>query len=337
MKFLRTFSAHRNGSRLLLGSLLFLLLATVGAFFAGAARVRGEDFLALLRGEFTTGASILYYVRLPRIVAALFTGAALAVAGALIQTLLGNPIAGPNIIGVNAGAGLGAAIFCVLAPTAAAALPAAAFVGALAAVLTVWTIARLTGASRVTIILAGVAINSLIGAITDGIETIWPDTILARAQFRIGGLKALSTQVLVPACILIALALLVAFLMHNELDLLALGDETAASLGLAVRRCRLSLLLCSALLAGAAVSVAGLVGFVGLLVPHAARFFTGSEAKRMLPLSAVWGAGLMLVCDTLARVLFAPYELPVGVILSVLGAPGFLWLLLRRGKGSGYA
>ncbi len=333
MKSLRTSSAgtERKNARLFLTSILALGLLIAAAACVGAAKIQAADISGLFTGDYTrSGTRILRYVRLPRIVAALFAGAGLAASGAIIQTLLGNPIAGPNIIGVNAGAGLGAALCCVIAPAAVGVVPVAAFAGALAAMLLVYGIAKKTGASRLTLVLAGVAISSLLNALTDTVQTLVPDALVSTTEFRIGGLSAVSEQVLLPACALILLALAVACLMHRELDLLALGDETAASLGLRVKGCRFVLLLCAAACAGAAVSFAGLVGFLGLIVPHAARFFVGSEARRLLPLSALWGAGLMLACDTLARTLFAPYELPVGILLAVLGAPFFLWLLVRR-------
>ena len=300
----------------------------------GAVRVPVSDLWAVLLGERSTpSARILLYVRLPRTVAALFAGAGLAGAGVIIQTLLNNPLAGPNIIGVNAGAGFAAVLCCSLFPARPWLLPWGAFVGALAAVLLVYGVAKKTGASRITIVLAGVAVNSFLNAGTDTIHTLIPDALVGSNAFRIGGLAALSVDTLWPACILIAAALCLAFALRNELDILALGDDIAGSLGLPVRTFRFLLLVAAACLAGASVSFAGLLGFVGLIVPHAARFLAGAETRFLLPLSAAMGAAFLTLCDILARVLFAPYELPVGILLSYIGAPFFIWLLLRQRGG----
>lgn len=321
---------------LLLGlSAVLLLILTVISLCVGAVRLNlGQIFEVLFRGgRDSAAARILLHVRLPRTAAAVFAGMGLAGAGVIIQTMLNNPLAGPNIIGVNAGAGFAAVLFCALLPTSALMIPIGAFLGALATVLLVYQIAKRTGASRITLVLAGVAVNSLFNAFTDTVHTLVPEALVGGNSFRIGGLATLSVKVLWPACILIILGLLFAFLMRNELDLLALGDDTAVSLGLNVKRYRFLLLMAAACLAGASVSFAGLLGFVGLLVPHMARFWVGSESRFLLPLSALLGGIFLTFCDTLARVVFAPFELPVGIVLSYLGAPFFIWLLLKRKGG----
>ena len=323
---------HKNAPWLLLVLSCFVLavLATV-SLCVGAAGVTLPQIWSVLCGERESAAArILLYVRLPRTVAAVFAGAGLAGAGVIIQTLLNNPLAGPNIIGVNAGAGFFAVLFCAVFPAAPRFVPLGAFAGALITVLLVYNIARKTGASRITIVLAGVAVNSFLNACTDTVHTLVPDALVGGNTFRIGGLASLSTKTLWPACILIGVALAGALLLRNELDLLALGDDTAASLGLPVKLFRFLLLMAAACLAGASVSFAGLLGFVGLIVPHIARFWVGSETRYLLPLSALLGGAFLTLCDILARTLFAPFEIPVGIILSFLGGPFFIWLLVRR-------
>ena len=316
---------------LLIGSAVGVVLCALLGIGLGAAPVGVSDWRQVLSGNFESPiARILLYVRLPRVAAGLFAGAGLAVAGVIIQTILGNPLAGPNIIGVNAGAGFFAVVCCALFPALPLLVPMGAFLGAMVSVLLVYGIAHKTDASRITIVLAGVAINSFLNACTDTVQTLIPDALPAGNAFRIGGLASVSTSILVPACVLIVIALAATFFLRNELELLGLGEETAASLGLPTKRIRFYLLLCAACLAGASVSFAGLIGFVGLIVPHAARFFVGSSARHLLPLSALWGAGLVVLCDTLSRILFAPYELPVGIVLSFLGAPFFVWLLIKK-------
>lgn len=309
-------------------------LAVLASLCFGGVSLSPGQLLAVFGGEKTTAAArILLYVRLPRTAAALFAGAGLAGAGVVIQSLLNNPLAGPNIIGVNAGAGFAAVLCCVFFPALPQVVPVGAFLGALLAVLLVYGVAKRTGASRLTIVLAGVAVNSFLNAGTDTVHTFVPDALVGSNAFRIGGLTGLSAKILWPACLMITLALVFAFLLRNELDILSLGDETAATLGLPVKLYRLLLLVAAACLAGASVSFAGLLGFLGLIVPHAARFLVGAETRWLLPLSALMGALMLTVCDILARVLFAPYELPVGILLSFLGAPFFIWLLLHNRGG----
>ena len=156
-------------------------------------------------------------------------------------------------------------------------------------------------------------------------------------DFRVGGFGSVSYIRLIPAGVLIVLALTAVLSLHNELDVLALGEETARGLGMNVKKTRTLLLVLCAMLAGAAVSFAGLLGFVGLIVPHAVRRISGSESKYLLPLSAMGGAAFVALCDTAARVVFAPFELPVGILLSVLGGPTFLLLLLNRKGGRTHA
>ena len=281
-------------------------------------------------GELLQNMDILRYVRLPRVLAAMFAGAGFAGCGVIIQTLLGNSLAGPNIIGVNSGAGLMTLIAAALFPLSPLMRPLAAFAGALTAVLLVLLLARKTNASRMTILLAGVILNSLFNAASEAMCTFFPELSIGYGAFRTGGFSAVQTSVLYPAMILIAAAGIIAVMKADVLEMLSLGDETAFALGVPVGRYRLFFLLCAASMAGAAVSFAGLIGFLGLIVPHAARSAAGEEIRRLLPLSMIWGALLLLVCDTVARTAFAPFELPVGIVMSLIGAPVFIRMLLRR-------
>ena len=309
------------------------LAAAVLSLCLGAVTVSPGELAAVVFGGQRTGtaAQILLYVRIPRTLGCLLAGAALACSGAIIQTVLANPLAAPNIIGVNSGAGVGAALCCALFPTAAAALPFASFAGAFAGVMLVLLIAERAGASRITLVLAGVAISGMFSACIDAVLTVYPVALIGYSDFRIGGMANLTVQRIAPAGWMIVFCLAAAFVFSNEMDVLALGSDTAQSLGLPVRRVRVLLLMIAAALAGAAVSFAGLLGFVGLIAPHMARRLVGSEGRFLLPACAFGGAALLTVCDILARVLFAPYELPVGIVLSLAGGPFFLWLLFRRG------
>ena len=319
--------------------LALLALAMLGAALLslclGAAAVSPREILSVLSGggKGTTAASILLYVRLPRTLGCLLAGAALAVSGAVIQTVLANPLAAPNIIGVNSGAGLGVALCCAVLPTAAAAVPFAAFLGAFAGVMLVLLISEKAGASRMTLVLAGVAISAMLSAGSDLITTLRPEATLGMSAFMIGGFSGVTASRLAAAIAYIAPALILALFTAGDLDVLGLGDEVAQSVGLRVRRVRVTQLMLACVLAGAAVSFSGLIGFVGLIVPHAIRRVTGGEHRALLPLSILGGAVLMLFCDTISRTLFAPYEVPVGILLSLLGGPFFLLLLMKNRRG----
>ncbi|MBQ9662580.1 MAG: iron ABC transporter permease [Oscillospiraceae bacterium] len=297
-----------------------------------------QILLALFEGDrASTSARIIAHVRLPRTFASLLTGAALAVSGAMIQSVLENPLAAPNVIGVNTGAGLAVALCSALMPGAFAFLPVAAFLGALAGVLLVMLIGERTGASRLTLVLAGIAVSAVFSGAIDMILTLVPESLSAYSDFRIGGFAGVTMQKIRPAAVVIGAAFLLASSLAPQMELLALGQDTARSLGLRVKPVRILLLTAAAALAGAAVSVAGLVGFVGLIVPHAARKLSNGEGLWLLVFSALGGAAFVTVCDLIARTLFSPYELPVGIVLSFLGGPFFLWLILRRKGGRGDA
>ena len=279
---------------------------------------------------------ILCFVRLPRTAAAVLAGAALGVAGALIQSVLNNAMASPNVIGVNAGAGLGALLAASLVPGAAALLPGVAFVGALVAALFIWMLAAVAGLSRTTLILAGVTVSSILTACMNTLKLLFPDVAVGSTAFLLGTLSGVTTAQVQRALPWLAAGFVLAALLAADLNVLQLGEDMAAGLGLPVARVRFAALLTAALLAGAAVSFAGLLGFVGLLAPHIARRLVGGDNRRLLPVTALASADLMLLCDVAARVLFAPFELPVGVLLSLVGGPFFLFLLLRRKRSRLY-
>lgn len=314
---------------LLFGALLLPACFLFSLSFGAGSYTIFEMLRAALHGE-SAASNILMLVRLPRTLAALGAGAGLAAAGAVIQTTLDNPMAGPSIIGVNSGAGFAAVLFLALFPGNMTMLPFAAFLGALFAVLLISFAAQKTGASRTTLILSGVAVNALLGAASDAVTTFSPDTLTGISSFRVGSFASLSPKALFPALFLIAAALILALCLRNELEILSMGDETAYSLGLNASRARFFLLLSAAAMAGASVSVAGLLGFVGLIVPHALRLLLRGKRRLLLPASALFGGSFVLFADTLCRIVFSPYEFPVGVAMAFLGAPLFLYLLFRK-------
>lgn len=311
-----------------------LLTAIVSGVLLGASGLSAADLLRALRtinGD-SPEARILRYARIPRVMACLLCGAALAVSGAVIQGVLANRLASPSIIGVNSGAGLAVTLCSAMGIAGGWRLSLSAFLGAFAAVMAVSLGAKKWGASRGTVILMGVAMNSLLGALSDAVAILAPDTVMMRNDFRVGDFSAVTYAKLIPAAVVILAVLLALCTLSNELDVLALGDESAKGLGMDAGVMRTLFLLLSAALAGMAVSVAGLLSFVGLLVPHAVRRTASGEARHLIPLCALFGAGFVTLCDTVSRVIFAPYELPVGIIMAFLGAPFFLFVLIR-GKG----
>lgn len=276
---------------------------------------------------------ILHYARLPRVLACFLAGGALSLSGAVLQKVLANQLASPSIIGVNAGAGLGITISCACGIFSGWIFSLSAFVGSLITVLVLVILSRKFNVSKTTVILGGVALNSMLTAFSEAITVLDPSVAAMTTEFRVGGFSAVSAEKLLPSGILILMTFLVLMLLTNELELLSLGDESAQGLGLKVRTFRLLFLILAALLAGCAVSFAGLLSFIGLLVPHAVRKFSGSEVRHHLPLCFLLGAGFTALCDLAARLFFMPYELPVGVIMAVLGAPCFVLLLLRKKGG----
>lgn len=313
--------------------LLFAVAAGMMGLLLGAANLTtGELLGALLGEEMGAAALILRYARLPRVLGSLLCGAALAVSGAVIQGVLANPLASPSIIGVNSGAGLAVTVCAAMGIAGGWWMSAFAFAGAFGAVMAVSLGAKKWGASRGTVILMGVAMNSLLGAMADGVVTLVPEAAMLRSDFRIGDFSAVTEAKLIPGVAVILGAMAVLLTLLNELDVLTLGEDTAKGLGLRTGRVRTVFLLLAAALAGAAVSIGGLLSFVGLLVPHTVRRMATGESRHLIPLCGLFGAGFVTFCDTLARTLFTPYELPVGILMAFLGAPFFLFVLLK-GKG----
>lgn len=336
MKSLQRSYTPRHETAVVLAMVLAAGIAAVLSLCLGAVRLTPEELVrALLEGTQGVAGRIFWFVRLPRTLAALLTGAALAVSGVVIQTVLHNPLAAPNIIGVNAGAGFAVALAAVFFPGSLGEIPWLSFLGAITAAAVVLAISRLTGASKITLVLGGVMISSLFNAAIDALLTFQPDALTGYADFRVGSFRDITMARVENVVLPLTVALAGILLAAPALEILSLGDETAASLGLSVRPVRMVLLFLAAVLAGAAVSLAGIIGFVGLIVPHFIRRLTGEKLLPLLLASAFGGAAFVAFCDTAARTLFAPYELPVGVVLSFLGVPVFLWQLLRSRRRRG--
>lgn len=318
----------------LLGALVAVtLLAALLGLRCGSAQLSFSQIIdGLLRVDPQSAETqILWVVRLPHVAGCLLAGMALAVSGVLLQTATNNPLAGPNIIGVNAGAGFAMVLGMCAAPMAYRWFPVMAFAGAFACTVLIVFVANRAGGSRVTIVLAGVAVSTLLSAGISLLRLMHPDMALAYNAFSAGGVSGVTFgDMAIPALIILA-ALAGAMLLSGRLNLLCLGDSMVRSLGVQVTFLRTLALILASACAAAAVSFAGLLGFVGLMVPHIARRLVGgADVRKLLPVSALLGATLVVLADLLGRVLFAPSEIPAGIITAFIGAPFFFVLLLQR-------
>ena len=298
----------------------------------GAVDVPLADIWDSLTGQAPEGPlrQIIVELRLPRTVSAVVVGAALGVAGALLQGALGNPLASPDVIGVTGGAGFGAMLALLVWPSAIALLPVAALTFGLIAAAVVfaigWSGAHAGSIGRV--ILAGIAISALFGAATTSLMVAYSDRVQSAIFWLAGGLTSEGWSSLSVVWPYMLVGFVLALGLMRPLDRLALGDDVAASLGGRPRQIRLIAAVAAALLASSAAALAGLLGFIGLLIPHLIRLAGGTSSHRfVIPASALAGAALLVAGDTLARVILAPIELPVGPLMVVLGVPLFLWLL----------
>jgi iron complex transport system permease protein len=329
-----------------LHGLLALLLVVVAltSLTVGATGVQIWDVAGkLLRGDELSAMErvVLLDIRLPRLAMGLAVGAALAVSGAVMQGLFRNPLADPGIVGVSAGAGLGAILAIVLGgllPPALAFLPGpylvpvAAFLGGWVTTLLLYRVATRRGHTSVaTMLLAGIALGALTGAVSGVLVYMADDTQLRDLTFwGLGSLAGASWTKLAVALPVIAVSLAGAVLLGRALNALALGEATAAHIGIPVQRMKRLAILCVAAATGAAVAVSGGIGFIGIVVPHLLRLASGPDHRALLVNAALLGAALLLVADMISRVVVAPAELPIGIVTAVLGAPVFLWILLRQ-------
>ena len=319
-----------SGLRRMLAALLPLsLLALAAGVAIGSVSISPLELWAVVRGQGDALHRILLLdLRLPRALSAFAVGGLLAVAGALMQILLRNPLADPYVLGLSGGASVGA-LTAMLAGLGVVMIGGAAFAGALASTLIVFGIAHGAGSwSPVRLLLTGVVVAAGWGALVSFMLAVSPSSELPGMLFWLMGDMAHARNPAVPLTILLVVVL-AAVPFGRTLNILARGPQQAAALGVAVRRIEWLLHLAAALLAATAVTVAGSIGFVGLIVPHLLRLIIGNDQRVLLPASALAGGILLVLADTLARTLIAPEQLPVGVITALLGVPAFLYLLHR--------
>lgn len=324
-------------SRSLWSLLALLTLLTLGATTLGALKLPLD---LLWRGD-SVLRQIWFTIRLPRVLLALTIGGSLALAGGVMQGLFRNPLADPGLLGISSGAALAVALWVVLPFSLPLVLMLyapmlAAFLGSLAVTMVIFVLSQRHDNALSRLLLVGIAINALCGAAVGVLSWLSNDAQLR--QLSLWGMGSLGqaqwSTLLVTASIMLPTVAII-WQLAKPLNLLQLGDEEAHYLGVNVRQIQRRLLLCSALLVAAAVAVSGVIGFIGLVVPHLLRMWLGADHRAVIPGSVLVGAILLLVADTVARTLVAPAEMPVGLLTSLLGAPWFLWMIFRRGGQHG--
>lgn len=314
---------------------LLLILSILFNILCGSVLVSLHDILEVLAGNDTSSTAyiLITTVRIPRICGGVLAGIGLSVSGVILQGVMNNSLASPNTIGVNSGSGFAVMLAMLLFPSYGSVVPLFAFLGGLFTTLIIFLLAYLADSSRMTIILAGITVSSFLSAGINTIKLLDTDITVNLTSFMIGSLSGLTLNRLALPALCILAAFFFACLLGRFLNLLTLGDDIARSLGLHVGFTRFLLLVISSVLAGCVVSFAGMLSFIGLIVPHICRQLFGNDARFLIPCSALLGSSFVLLCDLLGRVLFSPFELPVGILMSFIGGPFFLYLLLRRKGG----
>ena len=338
--------ATQRYRRVLLGLAVVLMASVLLAVAVGAVWISPLTTLRLMAwklgiaghpdGVPRSSDVIVFQLRLPRVVLAAVVGAALATSGMVFQGLFRNPLADPAIIGVSSGAALGAIIVIVTVGAGALGtfgVPAAAFVGALVTAFAVFRLARIGPSVHVaTLLLAGVAIAAVISSAMSLVMSFSGEEIRNIYAWLLGGLVSQGWRSIFVTTPVVAVGVAAAAYVAHDLNLMSLGEERAAQLGVDVDQLKRRAIAVGALLAAAAVSVAGVIGFVGLMTPHLLRLVVGSDQRRLLPAVLLAGPTLLVLADLVARTVLAPQELPVGVVTALLGGPFFLFLLRREGR-----
>lgn len=308
-----------------------LLIAILAGIVLGSVHISPTEILQVFSGGLNSeAAQIIYNIRLPRIISGACVGINLAVAGCIMQGIFSNPMADSSTTGVSAGAGFVAIAIMIIFPASTHLIPICSFAGAMLTIAVVFGLAWKDGLSPFRLILSGIIVSSFFGALTTILFVLFSDRVQSVVSWMAGSLQAQTwrhvTMILPYTC----LGLVASFWAHRQLNLLQLGEEASRGLGVRLNRVRLALIMLAAILAASSVSVAGMVGFVGLIIPHTARMIVGSDFEYLLPCSALFGSALIVGADTLSRYAFRPMEIPVGIFMALLGAPFFIYLLQKR-------
>lgn len=314
-------------------TLIFALVAAIIAIGLGSVFIPVSDILSTIFGSAKKAVNntIIWDIRLPRVLLAMIIGANIAISGALLQAVMGNPLADPGLTGVTSGAAACVLVIMLAAPQYTQFIPIAAFVGGLIAAIIVYALAwRRTGISPITIILSGVAVNALCGGLIGLLTIMYSDRLPAAVQWLNGSLAAKGNNALMMVLPYAIAGWVLSFFAIRKANIIRLGDQVASNLGENVHRIRILLSLLAVFLAAISVAAIGMIGFVGLVVPHMARLLVGSDYKYLLPMSMALGALVLLIADTGGRTLFAPLDIPAGILMAVIGGPYFLYLMRRK-------
>lgn len=313
---------------------VLLVIVFILSIAIGANNYTTEEILkGLFVNDNSTLRIIIFNVRLPRIIAAALVGICLSLSGCILQGVMRNNMASPSTIGVTSGASFAGYLMLVAFPKYAHMLPVGAFIGSCLTTLFIYSLAYKEGVSPVKMILSGLAVSALLGAFNDVIKTFFNDNIASVTSFLVGGLNGVtwgSIRVVLPYALVGIIGCIV---LPSKMNILVLGDEVANSLGLQTEKFKLILIILSSFLSASAISIVGVISFVGLIVPHISRLLVGSDYKFLFPSSIIFGALLLIVCDTIGRVIILPAEMPVGIIMAFIGSPFFLYLLRKKSNG----
>lgn len=322
---------------------LFSLLgiALIGAILIsisiGSVSIPLQDIInMLLQGEESKYAAILRDIRIPRVIMAVLVGANLSVSGVLLQGVMRNPLADPGITGISSGASVTVMIMMLYFQGATLWTPVVGFIGGILACALIYSLAWNKGISAVRIILAGVAVNALLGGVSSLLSILNSDRLTGVLNWLNGELGKKSWLQVKVMLLFTIIGLVLALIVSKGCDILALGDKNARSIGFNPNALRLIISAVAVLLAGVSTAYVGVIGFIGLVVPHIARIIIGIEHKKLVPFSALLGGLILLLADTVGRTITAPYEIPVGIVTTVIGGPFFLYLLRKENKSYGY-
>ena len=315
-----------------------LILLSISFFLAISFGSFSISFLDFLKNqENSIDKTVLFEIRIPRVLLACFVGAALSVSGASLQGLFRNPLVEPGLIGVSAGAALGAATAIVILPFlftssfALFAIPLSAIFGSMLVIFILFLITKKFGYHSITyLLLAGIAINAFAGVGIGILTYISDDSELRGLTFwTMGSFGGASWKIIIPSIIIILIFIIWKIKLSRKLDILQLGEDEALRLGIDVKKLKTKVIITSAVIVGASVSLSGMIGFVGLIIPHMVRLMGGFNHKYLILASAILGASLLIISDLISRTIISPAELPVGLITSSLGSPFFLWLIFK--------
>lgn len=322
-----------KNTSIIIGTCIITLLLAIIAIGLGSVPISVPDIFKTLFHQATMDKheTIIFDIRLPRVVLALVIGANIAISGALLQAVMGNPLADPGLTGVTSGAAAFVLLIMLAFPEYTQLIPIAAFVGGFIAAGIVYALAwKRNGISPITIILSGVAVNALCGGAIGFLTIIYSDRLPSAVQWLNGSLAAKGASALWMVLPYAIIGWVLSLFAIRKANMIRMGDQVATNLGENVHRIRISLSILAVFLAAISVAAIGMIGFVGLIVPHMARLIVGSNYKALLPMSMVLGALVLLVADTLGRTTFAPLDIPAGIFMALIGGPYFLYLMRKK-------